>query len=180
MRNRKKLSVKLSAIVSTGIERKIWLIRGKKVMFDFDLAELYGVETKQLKRAVQRNITRFPDDFMLQLNLIEYKILRCQFGTSSWGGRRYFPYAFTEQGVAMLSSVINSERAIQVNIQIMRAFTQLREMMTTHRDLKRKIEELEQKYDRQFAIVFEAIKRLLEEPKKRKLPIGFHPIKPLS
>ncbi len=156
------------------IEGKIYLIRGKKVMLDHDLAFLYGVETKQFKRAVKRNITRFPEDFMFELTNEEYQNLRCQFGTSSWGGRRYLPCVFTEQGVAMLSSVLNSERAIQVNIQIIRAFTKLRELMMTHKDLQRKIEEMEKKYDRKFQIVFEAIKRLLEPPEKKREPIGFH------
>jgi len=142
-------------------------------MLDRDLANLYGVETKYLKRQVNRNISRFPDDFMFQLTREELNNLRLHFGTSSWGGTRYLPYAFTEQGIAMLSSVLNSERAIQVNIQIMRAFIKLKEMLSTHKDLKQKIEEMEKKYDYQFKIVFDAIKQLLEPPVKPKVKIGF-------
>ncbi len=115
------------------IVAKIYFFRNKKVMMDSDLASLYGVESKQLKRAVKRNISRFPSDFMFELTKEEYQNLRCQLGTSSWGGQRYLPYAFTEQGVAMLSSVLNSEKAIQVNIQIMRAFTSLREFAITRK-----------------------------------------------
>ncbi len=153
---------------------KIWEIRGKKVMLDSDLAKLYEVPTKVLIQAVKRNIKRFPADFMYQLTKKELDSLRSQFVTSKRGGRRYPPYVFTQEGVAMRSSVLNSERAILVNIQIMRAFTQLRRMLLTNKDLKRKIEEIENKYDKQFAIVFQAIKRLLEPPpaKERKI-IGF-------
>ena len=142
-------------------------------MLDRDLAVLYGVETKYLKRQVNRNIERFPEDFIFQLTKEELDNLRCQFGTSSWGGIRYLPYAFTEQGVAMLSSVLKSKRAIQVNIQIMRAFIKLKEMLSTHKDLKQKIEEMEKKYDYQFKIVFDAIKQLLEPPVVPKGKIGF-------
>lgn len=155
------------------IESKIYLIRGMKVMLDRDLAKLYEVETKYLTRQVRRNLERFPSQFMFALNFKEFYNLRCQIGTSSWGGLRYKPYAFTEQGVAMLSSVLNSKRAIQVNIQIMLTFTKLREMMMTHMELRKKIEEMEKKYDHQFAIVFEAIKKLLEPPEKPKRRIGF-------
>ena len=155
------------------ITSKIYSIRKSKVMLDRDLAELYGVETGQLKRAVRRNIDRFPKDFMFELNNEEHENLRCQFGTSSWGGTRYKPMAFTEQGVAMLSSVLNSKRAIQVNIQIMRAFNKLRQMLAAHKDLKRKIEAMEARYDKQFQIVFEAIRQLLEEDEKPKRKIGF-------
>jgi len=155
------------------ITSKIYYIRKSKVMLDRDLAELYGVETGQLKRAVRRNIDRFPKDFMFELNDEEHENLRCQFGTSSWGGTRYKPMAFTEQGVAMLSSVLNSKRAIQVNIQIMRAFNKLRQMLAAHEDLKRKIEAMEARYDKQFQIVFEAIRQLLEEDEKPKRKIGF-------
>jgi phage regulator Rha-like protein len=119
------------------IEKKILLIRGEKVMLDADLAELYAVETKMLVRAVKRNIDRFPEDFMFQLAEEEFQNLRFQFGTSSqWGGRRYLPYVFTEQGVAMLSSVLNSERAVQVNIAIMRTFVKLRELLSTNKRQK--------------------------------------------
>ena len=155
------------------ISSKIYLMRGLKVMLDRDLAELYGVETKVLKQAVRRNIDRFPADFIFELTGDEFNNLRSQFVTSSWGGARYLPMAFTEQGVAMLSSVLKSDRAIQVNIQIMRAFTQLRKMLSTHEDLKRKIESMEKKYDQQFQIVFEAIKQLLSEEDKPKKKIWF-------
>jgi hypothetical protein len=155
------------------IASKIYLIRNTKVMLDRDLAELYDVETKYLKRTVRRNIKRFPKDFMFELRKKEFENLRSHFGTSSWGGTRYTPMAFTEQGVAMLSSVLNSDRAIEVNIAIMRAFVKLREMMTTHTDLKRKIESMEKKYDEQFQIVFEAIKQLLTEEDKPKKRIGY-------
>ena len=155
------------------IASKIYLIRGIKIMLDRDLAELYGVETKVLKQAVRRNIKRFPNDFMFELTKDEFENLRSQIVTSSWGGARYLPMAFTEQGVAMLSTVLKSDRAIQVNIQIMRAFTQLRQMLSTHKDLKRKIESMEKKYDQQFQVVFEAIKQLLTEEGKPKKKIGF-------
>ena len=155
------------------IEQKILLINGQKVMLDSDLAELYGVETKTLVRAVKRNSERFPGDFMVQLTKEEFENLKYHFGTSRWGGRRYLPYAFTENGVAMLSSVLNSPKAIQVNIQIMRTFTKLREMMSSHKDLARKLNELEKKYDSQFQIVFEAIRQILEVEEKPKKKIGF-------
>jgi len=156
------------------VAAKIFLIRGKRVMLDKDLAKLYEVDTSQLTRQVRRNIDRFPTDFMFQLTREELQNLICQNGTSSWGGTRKLPYAFTEQGVAMLSGVLHSKRAIHVNIQIMRAFTQLRRMLLTNVDLRRKIEEIEKKYDKQFLIVFKAIKELLEPPPvKQKPPIGF-------
>ena len=150
------------------IASKILIVRGKNVMLDKDLADLYGVATKNLNKAVSRNKERFPEDFMFQLTKEELANLRFQFGTSKGGGIRYLPYVFTEQGVAMLSSVLRSKMAIQVNIQIMRAFTQLRRMLLTNRGLRRKIEEMEKKYDKQFVIVFQAIKQLLEPPVKEK------------
>jgi hypothetical protein len=156
------------------IEKAILLIRGQKVMLDVDLAELYGVETKVLVQAVKRNLERFPEDFMFQLSQEEFAILRSQIVTSSdWGGRRYRPYAFTEQGVAMLSSVLHSRRAIKANIEIMRAFIRLRQMLASHVELARKLDALEKKYDAQFKQVFEAIRQLMTplEPKRR--PIGF-------
>ena len=143
------------------------------MMLDSDLAALYGVETKMLVRAVKRNLERFPDDFMVQLTKEEFDNLRCHFGTSRLGGRRYLPYAFTENGVAMLSSILNSPKAIQVNIQIMRTFTKLREMIASHKDLTKKLKELEKKYDGQFQIVFEAIRQLIEVEEKPKRTIGF-------
>jgi phage regulator Rha-like protein len=166
----------VSLIPNERFENKILLIRGKKVMLDFDLAELYGVETKQLKRAVKRNFSRFPEDCLMTLTQEEYKSLRRHFGTLNRGQHaKYLSFAFTEQGVAMLSSVLNSERAIQVNIQIMRAFTALREMLATHKGLREKIEAMEKKYDYQFQAVFDAIKRLISPPEKPKGKMGFHP-----
>ena len=156
------------------IERKIYFIRGHKVMLDRDLAELYGVPTKRLNEQVRRNEKRFPHDFMFQLSLEEAEFLRSQNATSSWGGRRYAPYVFTEQGVAMLSTVLNSDRAIEVNIQIMRTFVKLREMIASHKDLAGRLDELEKKYDAQFGVVFEAIRQLMIPPEpKKKGRIGF-------
>ena len=157
------------------IERKIYFIRGHKVMLDSDLAEMYAVATKVLLQAVKRNLSRFPGDFMFQLNYQEVAALRSQIVTSKTGrgGRRYPPYAFTEQGVAMLSSVLNSERAIEVNIQIMRAFVKLRELMATHKDLARKLDDMEKKYDAQFKVVFDAIRQLMTPTEKPKRKIGF-------
>ena len=158
------------------IETAIYLIRGEKVMLDRDLALLYEVETKLLNRAVKRNLQRFPSDFMFQLTAEEADVLRCQIGTSKKGrgGRRYFPYVFTEQGVAMLSSVLNSERAILVNIEIMRAFVKLREMLASNAELSRQLNELESKYDRQFRVVFDAIRQLMAMPVRNRKEIGFH------
>jgi phage regulator Rha-like protein len=161
------------------IERRIYLIRGHKVMLDADLAELYQVLTKNLNLAVRRNQNRFPEDFMFQLTTDETESLRLQIATSNKGrgGRRYLPYAFTQEGVAMLSSVLNSDRAIQVNIAIMRAFVKLREIMSTHKDLANKIESLERKYsqhDQELQVVFKAIKKLMEPaPVPAKRRIGF-------
>ncbi|HOD77023.1 MAG TPA: ORF6N domain-containing protein [Syntrophorhabdus sp.] len=155
------------------IEKHILVLRNQKVILDKDLSQLYGVPTKVLIQAVKRSLKRFPPDFMFQLNGDEFEILRSQIVTSSWGGRRYFPYAFTEQGIAMLSSVLNSERAIAVNIEIMRAFVRLREMVASHKELAKKLQELEKKYDAQFKVVFDAIHALLEPPKKPKRRIGF-------
>jgi hypothetical protein len=156
------------------IERRILLICGQKVMLDAALAELYEVGTKSLNRAVRRNALRFPVDFMFQLSEQEYEDLRLHFGTSSsWGGRRHRPLAFTEQGVAMLSSVLRSPRAVQVNIAIMRAFVKLREMLASHRDLARRLEEMESQYDAQFRAVFDAIRELAEPPEKPRRRIGF-------
>jgi hypothetical protein len=151
------------------------LLREQKVMLDADLALLYGVQTKALNRAVKRNARRFPADFMFQLTTREVENLRCHFGTSRWGGRRYLPLAFTEQGVAMLSSVLNSERAVRVNIEIMRAFVRLREMLASHADLARKLIELERRYDVQFKAVFDAIRELMTPQHRRYRPIGFAP-----
>ena len=147
------------------IEGKIFLIRGKKVILDKDIAELYDVETKILNQAVKRNIERFPEDFMFQLTKEELNNLRSQIVTSRWGGDRYLPYAFTEQGVAMLSGILNSPLAITINIQIMRTFIKFREMAITYKDLSQKIEDMERKYDHQFKIVFDTLRGLLETPK---------------
>jgi len=153
---------------------KIFYIRGHKVMLDRDLAELYGVETKMFNRAIKRNIERFPEDFMFELKRQEYtEILRCQFGTLRHGKHsKYRVHAFTENGVAMLSSVLNSKRAIEVNIQIMRTFTKIRELLNTHADLRHKLEEMEKKYDYQFKVVFDAIKSLISTPEPVR-KIGF-------
>jgi hypothetical protein len=168
------------------VERKIHLIRGQKVMLDSDLAELYEVETRVLNQAVRRNLSRFPEDFMFQLTEAEAQNLRSHIVTSNrkHGGRRYLPYVFTEQGVAMLSSVLRSERAVQVNIAIMRAFVKLRELMNTHAELAQKIEAMERQYgahDKQIGLIFELIKRLLQPPDSGPLPprkpIGFRPAK---
>lgn len=156
------------------IEQRILLLRGKRVMLDSHLAELYGVSTKQLNRQVRRNIERFPEDFMFQLNAEEYEILRCQFGTSSYGGRRYLPLVFTDYGILMLSSVLNSDQAVHANIQIMRVFVRLREMIKTHKDLWKKIQEMEQKYDQQFKSVFDTFRQLLIQEEKPKRRMGFH------
>ena len=199
--------MKKQVIPIEAIQQKIYYIRGEKVMFDRDLAVLYGVTTGNLNKAVKRNKSRFPADFMFQLNRREADIflrfqsgnlnddnLRFQNGTSrfsrsqsvtleknlifqngisSWGGTRKLPYVFTEQGVAMLSSVLNSKWAIQVNIQIMRTFTKLRKLLATHKELKEKIERIERKYDKQFRVVFEVIKMLIKEDEKPKKRIGF-------
>ena len=158
------------------IESKMFLIRGQKVMLSHHLAELYEVETKVLNQAVKRNIERFPEDFMFQLSSEEFANLKSQFVTSSWGGIRTAPYAFTEQGVAMLSSVLRSERAIQVNIEIMRAFVRLRQMLASNAELSRKLVALEKKYDARVKAVFEAIYDLMSPAEnKKKRPIGFAP-----
>lgn len=157
------------------IEKAIYLIRGEKVMLDRDLASLYRVETGALNRAVKRNLQRFPPDFMFQLTTDESDFLRCQIGISKSGrgGRRFLPYVFTEQGVAMLSSVLNSERAVLVNIEIMRAFVKLREMLASNTELARRLDELESKYDKQFRVVFDAIRQLMATPIQDRKEIGF-------
>jgi hypothetical protein len=169
-------STTLQAIVPVElIERRIFILRGHKVMLSMDLASLYEVEPRVLVQAVKRNLERFPSDFMFQLDSKEFENLKSQLVTSSWGGmRRAMPYAFTEQGVAMLASVLHSGRAIQVNIEIMRAFVRLRKLLATHVDLARKIAALEDKYDTQFKMVFEAINELMSEPDEdKKPPIGY-------
>ncbi len=169
----------MTAIVPTErIERLILLIRGHKVMLDADLAELYGVETRSLIQAVKRNLSRFPTDFMFQLSDEEAELLRSQIVISKKrrGGRRYVPYVFTEQGVAMLSSVLNSARAVEINIEIMRAFVRLRDMISSHKDLARKLEALERKYeshDVHIRSLFEAIRQLMAPPEPKRRKIGF-------
>jgi hypothetical protein len=155
------------------ITQTILLLRGHKVILDRDLAAMYGVSTRDLNKAVSRNLDRFPDDFLLQLTRSEFDDLKFQFGTSSWGGTRKLPRAFTEQGVAMLSSVLRSKRAIQVNIAIMRAFVRLREMISTNKALARRLNELEKKYDAQFRVVFDAIRELMAMPEPKSRRIGF-------
>ena len=159
------------------IEKKILWIRGHKVMLDRDLAGLYCVETRDLNKAVLRNLERFPDEFMFQLTPAEFQNLMFHFGTSSWGGTRKMPRVFTEHGILMLSSVLRSKRAVSVNIQIMRTFVKLREVLATHKELAAQFKELERKvgaHDHQIAAIFEAIRKLMEAPpEKPKRPIGF-------
>jgi hypothetical protein len=195
---------KSTLIPAERIERRILILRGEKVMLDSDLAELYGVETKALNQAVQRNIERFPEDFMFRLSTEEFEIilksqivtsrgeiteklsekkgnLKSQIVTSSWGygGRRKLPYAFTEQGVAMLSSVLRSQRAVQVNIAIMRTFVQLRQMLASNAGLAKKLAALEAKYDEQFKVVFDAIRELMSKPTPLTGgEMGFHTLMP--
>ena len=158
----RKTSAPTSApIVVEGIEGQIIFVRGQKVMLASDLASLYEIQTGALMQAVKRNTTRFPGDFMFQLNIQEVKHLKSQFVISSWGGSRYLPYVFTEQGVAMLSSVLRSDRAVAVNIEIMRVFVRLRNLLETNRELAKKLEILEEKYDEQFRVVFDAIRALM-------------------
>ena len=155
------------------IERSILLIRGHKVMLDRDLAILYGVSPKVLNQSVKRNRRRFPPDFMFQLDAGEIGNLMSQFVTSSWGGPRYLPYAFTEQGVSMLSSVLRSTRAIDVNIEIVRTFVRLRRFLETHKVLSRRLDELEKRHEARFEVIFEAIRQLSTPPIPRRRPIGF-------
>lgn len=164
-----------SIIPAERIERAIYLIRSQKVMLDEDLAELYGVPTKRLNEQVKRNLDRFPEDFMFRLNREEWDGLRSQFATSKpgRGGRRTLPYAFTEHGTIMLANVLNSPRAVQVSIQIVRAFTRLRQMLASNKILARKLQSLEKKYDKRFRVVFEAIRQLMKSPEKDRRPIGF-------
>src|SRR6266704_3875547 len=159
------------------IARSIFVIRGQKVMLDFDLAALYGVLSGHLNRDVKRNIGRFPIDFMFQLGVEEAHNLKCQIGILSWGGRRSSPYAFTEQGIAMLSSVLKSERAVKVNIAIMRALVKLRQLLNVNRELAKKFSELEQrvgKHDEDITAILEAIRQLMAPPEKPRREIGFH------
>lgn len=164
-------------IPATKIAQSIHIVRGQKVIFDFDLARLYFVATGNLNKAVSRNRNRFPADFMFRITAKEAEGLIFQFGISSWGGRRRLPYAFTEQGVAMLSSVLKSDRAVRVNIAIMRAFVQLRETLESNRELARKFAELESrvgKHDDEIAAIIDAIRQLMAPPEKPRREIGFH------
>ena len=153
------------------IASSIYLIRGEKVMLDSDLADLYHIETKNLNKAVKRNLRRFPNDFMFQLTDKEFESLKFQIGTSNQGrgGRRTLPYVFTEQGVAMLSSVLQSDRAADVNVAIMRAFVRMREMLASNKDLARKVE----KHDKEIAVLYNYLQKLLEPPKSPKRRIGY-------
>ena len=164
-----------SFVPAERIEQLILFIRGEKVMRDSDLAALYQVETRTLVQAVRRNFSRFPADFMFQLSKEAFEALRSQIVISNKGrgGRRYLPYVFTEQGVAMLSSILNSERAVQVNIAIMRAFVKLRKILASNKNLACKLEELEKKYDSQFKVVFDAIRQLMAPPHPKPRKIGF-------
>ena len=168
----------MEATIQKGVEALAGLVRwvrGERVMLDADLARLYGVETRALNRAVRRNAKRFPEDFMFLIGNEELVNLKCQIGTSSlgWGGRRKPVMAFTEQGVAMLSSVLRSDQAADVNIAIMRTFVQLRRLMDSNRELARKISEMEKRYDEQFGTVFQAIQQLIAEEEEPKRKIGF-------
>jgi phage regulator Rha-like protein len=173
------MGVVQSVIPIEKIESRIYEIRGQRIMFDRDLAELYGVRTKALKQAVSRNIERFPPDFMFILTYQEFANLRSQIVTSSsrqWGGTRYKPMAFTEQGVAMLSSVLRSKKAVQVNIEIMRAFVHLRGLLLAHKDMAQKLKELEkrlEKHDADIGLIFEAIRELMTPPDTPPKKIGF-------
>ena len=169
-----KLTARQALIEYEIVVSKIAVVRGQRVMFSKDLASLFGVETRVLMQAVQRNIERFPPDFLFQLTDQEFAILKSQFVTSSWGGIRKLPFAFSEQGVAMLSSVLRSKRAVAVNIEIMRAFVRMRALIDGNRTLAKKINDLEQKYDKQFKVVFQAIYDLMDDrEKKPKRKIGF-------
>jgi len=155
------------------IQNMIFEVRGQRVMLDFHLAELYEVETKVLKQAVRRNIDRFPKDFMFEISMEEYRKLRSQFVTLDWLSVKYAPFAFTEQGVAMLSSVLRSDRAIKVNIEIMRAFVVMRKLSMNYAELENRIDALEEKYDDQFSEVFQALRFLIEPPKTERRKIGY-------
>jgi len=172
---------KKSLVVSESIETRILTIRGQKVMLDADLAELYGVETRRLNEQVRRNSERFPEDFMFQLTGEEFANLKSQFATSSWGGRRKLPYAFTEHGAIMAASVLNTARAIEISVHVVRAFVHLRELVSGHKELSQKLNQLERKvgaHDRAIAELINAIRELMTplEPKKKR-PIGFAPWK---
>jgi len=165
-----------SVVPVEAIERKILLIRGRKVMLDSDLAKLYGVPTFRFNEQVRRNLKRFPEDFMFQLTKDEHRSLISQFAISKIGrgGRRFLPYVFTEHGALMAANVLKSEKAIEASIYVVRAFAKLREMIASHKDLARRLAELEKKYDAQFKVVFDAIRQLMEPAKPKPRRIGFH------
>lgn len=170
------MAIRRTTVPIEHVEQRIRLLRGQKVILDRDLADLYEVDAKVLNQAVKRNLDRFPEDFMFQLTAVESARLRSQIVTLKTGRgqhRKYLPYAFTEQGVAMLSSVLRSKRAVMVNVEIMRAFVRLRQMLGAHADLARKFAALERKYDSQFKAVFDAIRELMTPPAAKKRPIGF-------
>lgn len=170
-----RASVIPMSVPSASLEGRIHIVRGERIMLSPDLASLYGVPPRALVQAVKRNRSRFPADFMFQLSEAEFGRLKSQIVTSSWGGmRRARPYAFTEQGVAMLSSVLRSSRAVRVNVEIMRAFVRLRRVASSHIDLERKLAELERRYDGQFRVVFDAIRELMATPPIIRRRIGFH------
>jgi hypothetical protein len=171
-------AVKISLILDEKVINKIYLLRDKKVMLDFDLAELYNVETKQLKRQVKRNMRRFPKDFMFELTKKEFENLRSQIVTSSWGGTRYMPMAFTEQGVSMLSSVLGSDTAIDVNIEIIRIFAKMKEMIATNKDILLQMQKIEKKltaHDEDIKTIFSVLKKLINTPQEPRKRIGFKP-----
>jgi phage regulator Rha-like protein len=169
------MSENISLIPMERIERAIIVVRGEKVMLDSNLAEIYGVETKRLNEQVRRNLNRFPQDFMFQLTAEETANLRSQIATSSlYGGRRYLPHVFTEHGALMLANVLNSERAAQTSVMVVRAFVKLRQMLASNAELSRKLADMEKKYDTQFRVVFDAIRQLMSPPVKPKREIGFH------
>lgn len=172
------MSQTYSSLTTEEIASAIFFLRGQRVMLDCDLARLYGVPTKSLLQSVKRNSERFPADFMYPLTRKEVAILRSQFVTSSWGGRRYLPYAFTEQGVAMLSSVLKSRQAIEVNIRIMRTFVRFKAFLLAHKELAKKLDKLSskiEKHDEEIESIFSAIRRLMQFPEKPRRMIGFQP-----
>lgn len=171
----REICIMRDLVLQEVIEQKIYLIRGQRVMLDRDLALLYEITTGNFNKAVSRNLDRFPSDFMFRINKEEFHNLIFQFGTSRWGGTRKNPRVFTEHGILMLSSVLNSRRAMQVNIQIMRTFIKMREMLAAHKDILKRIEEMEKKYDSQFRVVFQTIKKMMSPPDTPKRKIGFKP-----
>ncbi|HTD66745.1 MAG TPA: ORF6N domain-containing protein [Candidatus Limnocylindria bacterium] len=168
------MDAQVSLVPVERIERAILMVRGEKVMLDRDLAAIYGVETKALNQAAKRNSSRFPYDFMFQLTKEELANLKSQFVTSSWGGVRKLPYAFTEHGALMLANVLNSERAAQTSVMVVRAFVRLRQLLSSNAELARKLEAMEKKYDAQFKVVFDAIRQLMSPAETKRKEIGFH------